>query len=126
MHELPIAAAIVEQAVQAAAAHGATRIETIEVEIGRRRQVVPEALQIAFAATSEGTIAEGARLEIVEIEMEAVCRVCGHRFKPEIDLYLCPRCEQADVRIVAGDDMILKSITAQTPEESASQEPRPA
>ncbi len=50
--------------------------------------------------------------------MQAVCRVCGHAFQPEIDLYICPRCEQADVRIVAGNDMILKSITAQTPEES--------
>lgn len=118
MHEVPIAAAIVEQAVQAVAPHGATRIDLIEVEIGRMRQIVPEALQVAFAAVSAGTIAEGARLELTEVQMEAVCRVCGHHFQPEIDLYICPQCEQADVRILAGNDMILKSITAQTPEES--------
>jgi len=102
----------------AVAPHGATRIDLIEVEIGRMRQIVPEALEVAFAAMSEGTIAQGARLEITEVQMQAVCRVCGHAFQPEIDLYICPRCEQADVRIVAGNDMILKSITAQTPEES--------
>lgn len=118
MHEMPIAAAIVEQAVEAARPHGATRIESIEVEIGRMRQVVDEALQVAFAAVSQGTIAEGARLEVVEIEMEALCQVCGHTFRPEIDLYVCPQCGQANVRITAGNDMILKSITAQTPEES--------
>jgi hydrogenase nickel incorporation protein HypA/HybF len=117
MHEMPIAAAIVEQAVQAVAPHGATRIDLVEVEIGRMRQIVPEALQMAFSATSEGTIAQGARLEITEVQMEAACRVCGHHFQPEINLYICPQCEQADVRMVAGNDMILKSITAQTPEE---------
>lgn len=117
MHEVPIATAIVEQAVQAVAPHGATRIDLIEVEIGRMRQVVPEALQVAFAAVSDGTIAEGAQLEMTEVDMQAVCQVCGHEFQPEINLYICPRCQQADVRIVAGNDMILKSITAQTPEE---------
>ncbi len=119
MHEMPIAAAIVEQAIQAVAPHGATRIDLIEVEIGCMRQIVPEALQVAFAAVSADTIAEGARLEVIEVEMEAVCQLCGNRFQPEIDFYICPKCEQANVRIVAGNDMILKSITAQTPEESS-------
>lgn len=122
MHEMPIAAAIVEQAVQAVAPHRATRIDSIEVEIGRMRQIAPEALEVAFAAVSDGTIAQGARLEITEIEMEAVCRRCAHRFRPEIGLYICPNCQQADVQIVAGNDMILMSITAQTPEGSSSQD----
>ena len=120
MHEMPIAAAIIEQAIQAVAPPCATRIDVIEVEIGRMRRIVPEALRMAFDANSDGTIAQGARLDITEIDMEAVCRRCEHRFCPEIDLYICPNCEQADVRIVAGNDMILKSIVAQTPEEQAS------
>jgi hydrogenase nickel incorporation protein HypA/HybF len=118
MHEMPIASAIVDQAIEAVAAHHAVRIESIEVEIGRMRQIVPEALQVAFAAISEGTIAQGARLDIVEIEMEAACQLCGEHFRPEINLYICPACGQADVRIVAGNDMILKSITAQTPDDA--------
>lgn len=117
---MPIASAIVEQAVEAVSRHSATRIELIEVEIGRMRQVVPEALQMAFAAVSEGTIAEGARLEIREIEMEAVCRLCDRHFRPEINFYVCPQCNQADVRIVAGNDMILKSVTAEAPREPDS------
>ena len=121
MHEMPIAAAIVEQAIEAVSPHRATRINVVEVEIGRMRQVVPEALEVAFAAVSDGTIAQGARLKIAQIEMEAVCRRCDHRFRPEIGLYLCPNCEQADVRIVAGNDMILKSIIAETPEGGGSQ-----
>lgn len=120
MHEMPIAQAIVDQAVQAVAPHGATRIDAIEVEIGRMRQIVPEALQVAFTATSEGTIASGARLEITEIEMIARCLRCGEQFTPEIALYVCPACGQADVQVVAGNDMILKSITARTPEDEAS------
>ncbi len=117
MHEMPIAQAIVDQAIQAVAPHGAVRIDSIAVEIGRMRQMVPEALQLCFTAVSEGTIAEGARLEIREIEMEALCLVCNGRFRPEINLYVCPACGQANVRIVAGNDMILQSIVARTPDD---------
>lgn len=120
MHELPIAIAILEQAVEAVAPHDATRIERIEVEVGAMRQVVAEALQMAFAAVSQGTMGEGAVLDIVEVPMLAECRVCRHQFRPEINLYLCPQCHQADVQILAGRDMILRSVVAETPEETAS------
>lgn len=120
MHEMPIATSIVEQAVAAAREAGAEAIEEIEVEIGRMRLVVPEALELAFTCVSEGTIAEGAKLSIVEVAMRAECRSCGRQFSPEIDVYLCPGCGEADARIIAGNDMILKSLTCRTPDEARS------
>lgn len=119
MHEMPIASAIVEQAVQAAAPYGATHIRRIEVEIGRMRQIVPEALQVAFAVVGEDTIAQGAELVIVEINMLAECQECGRRFVPDISFYVCPACGQANVRMLAGNDMILKSLECETPEEAS-------
>lgn len=120
MHEMPIAMEIVNQSVAAAEAHGATRIEEIEVEIGRMRQVVPEALQLAFEACRAGTLAELSRLVMTEVPIAARCQPCGHEFEPDIDLFLCPACGEADVAIVRGNDMILKSLTCQTPEEASS------
>jgi len=117
---MPIATSIVEQAVAAARDAGAVAVEEIEVEIGRMRLVVPEALEVAFACASEGTIAEGAKLSIVDVPMLAECRSCGRQFTPEIDLYVCPGCGQADARIIAGNDMILKSLTCRTPDEARS------
>lgn len=121
MHEMPVAQAIVEQAVQAAAARGATSIQEIEVDIGRMRLIVPEALELAFSCCACGTIAEGAKLTMIEVAVEARCRACGRQFSPELDLYLCPGCGLADVAITAGNDMVLKSIVCQTPDEKDAQ-----
>ncbi len=120
MHEMPIATDIVERAVEAAEQHGATRIEQIEVHIGLMRQVVPEALELAFTLASEGTMAHGAKLSISQVKAVASCNVCGCRFEPEVEIsFACPRCSQADVRIVAGNDIILTSVTCQADEEAS-------
>ena len=121
MHEMPIAAEIVQQAAAVAEAHDATRVEAVEVTIGAMRLVVPEALQMAFAAMAQGTLIEGATLEIKEIAVEAVCNDCGERFAPDIDhSFMCPGCHKADVKIVAGDDIILASVVCETAKEAGS------
>jgi len=128
MHELSIATAILEQALEAVVPHDATRIDRIDVEVGRMRLVVPEALQTAFTAVSQGSIAQAAQLVITEVDIQAICRHCQTSFCPcpEIGHYLCPQCQQADVQIVTGHDMILTSIIAQTPEEAVRTNEDPA
>jgi len=119
MHEMPIAVDIVDRAVEVAQQHHATRIDEVQVDIGVMRQVVPEALELAFSVASEGTLAEGAELRITEEEAVAVCRNCQCRFSPEIGRFVCPQCEQANVRIVAGSEIILKTIVCQADEEAS-------
>ena len=90
------------------------RLHAVRLDIGAQRLIVPEALQLAFEALARGTVAEGARLELVEIPTEAECRACSLHFAPAIDDYVCPRCGEADVRFVAGNDIILRSLEAET------------
>jgi hydrogenase nickel incorporation protein HypA/HybF len=122
MHEMSIAMQLVEQMLEIASQHNAATIEEVEVQLGVMREVVPEALEMAFAAASEGTIAEGARLCISEERIVAVCSVCECLFTPRQTCFLCPRCSQADARIVAGNDIILKSLVCQTEAEEARSE----
>lgn len=110
MHELPIAIEIVRQAVEVARQHGAERIEEVEVQVGVLRLIQEDALRMSFEAAGEGTPAEGARLVMVEEKAVAVCNACGCLFLPEMDNYICPRCGEADARVVSGNDVILKSI----------------
>lgn len=119
MHELPIAIEIVRQAVEVAGKHEADRIEEVEVQVGAMRQIVSEALEMSFAAASEGTLAEGARLRVIEEKVVAVCRYCECLFLPEPDNFMCPRCGRADARIVAGNDIILKSVVCHAATEAA-------
>jgi hydrogenase nickel incorporation protein HypA/HybF len=113
MHEGAIASAIVEQAVEAAASHGGGKITAIEVEIGMLQLVVPEALETAFEYAAAETPAEGAVLHMTQIRPEAHCRQCGHRFEPDVEAFsfLCPVCTQADIDIVAGNAITLRSLT---------------
>jgi hydrogenase nickel incorporation protein HypA/HybF len=120
MHEMSIAASMLDVVLQTAEQAGATRVELVEVEVGALKLVVPEVLQVAWEAVRADTLADGAILKIEEIPARAECRQCGRHFEPDIEYsFLCPACNRADVRIVRGDDIVLKSVTCQT--ESAAQ-----
>lgn len=118
MHEMAIASEIVDCLLDIAGRYKAARIGEVEVEIGRMRQVVPEALEMAFSAAVVGTVAEGATLKLREIEVSAVCNDCGAAYSPDIDVsFMCPSCGHANPRITAGDDIVLRNITCDVDEE---------
>ena len=54
-----------------------------------------------------------AKLELEIIPVEALCRHCGERFAPGANDFLCPRCERADAEIIAGDDIVLSSVSGE-------------
>lgn len=115
MHEMAIAASMLDGVLRAAEQAGAARVTVVEVEVGAMRQVVPEALQAAWEAVRKETLAERAALKIEEIPAEAECRQCGRCFEPDIAWsFLCPQCNRADVRIVRGNDIVLKSVICET------------
>ena len=113
MHEMSIALAIVEQLEALAAEHEAVRIDELTVRAGALRGIVPDALDLAFEAAATGTRAEGAVLHLEIVPPVARCRVCGARFEPRSDSFLCSGCGKADVELVEGDDIILASVTCE-------------
>jgi len=114
MHEMSIAEGVLAAVLDAAGGCGARRVDRVELIVGPMCLVVPEALVMAWQVVREGTIAAGAELSVAETPMQARCRQCGREFAPRIDNYLCPACGQADVDILAGDDIILKSVVCET------------
>ena len=102
---------LVGQLEQLAAEHEADRVESLTVSAGEMRMVVPEMLVAAFEAAAEGTCAEGAELIVELIPIKARCRACEHEFATDIDCYACPKCNQADVDVIEGNDIVLSSVT---------------
>ncbi|MCP4544923.1 MAG: hydrogenase maturation nickel metallochaperone HypA [bacterium] len=111
MHEMAIAEALLRQLEEIAAANDVRQIDSVVVAAGVNRGVVPEALDAAFEAAAEGTVAEGAQVELTIVPLKAKCRACAHEFEPEVDSFLCAQCGVADVEFLTGDDIILKSIS---------------
>jgi len=110
MHEFSLANQIFIQLQEMAVSHNMAGISRVTIQAGRMRQIVPEALDAAFEAIVSGTVADGAALQLEIIEPLVECRACGHRFAPETDSFQCAECGQADVDIVEGNDIIIRSV----------------
>ena len=113
MHEMSIASDLLHQVLSSLREHEVSRVDEVEVKIGVLRQIVPEALELAWRTITEGTPAQGAELKIVEEAPVARCRLCGQTFDVAVDNFVCGKCSAADVEIVAGNDIILQSLTCQ-------------
>ncbi|MFH1843395.1 MAG: hydrogenase maturation nickel metallochaperone HypA [bacterium] len=120
MHEMFLANALLQQVLEIAGQHDLETVEEIEVEIGEGQHVDPEALAIGFEALSQDSLAAAAELRLTPVSLQARCRECETLFAPELLSFSCPSCRQADAEIIAGRDVILKSLSGPTrdPEET--------
>jgi hydrogenase nickel incorporation protein HypA/HybF len=101
MHELGIAAEVVDLAVSRA--KGA-RVVRIAVEVGVLTAVLPDALAFCFDLATEGTLAEGASLEIRRPPGKARCTGCNATLLLDGPLGRC-ECGGTDLDWISGDEL---------------------
>jgi hydrogenase nickel incorporation protein HypA/HybF len=110
MHEV----GLIQNALEMAFAHvgraGASRIHRMRLRVGALSGVVPEALELAFAAATPGTPADGAQLIIEQITVVCRCEQCGQEFQPEDVVYLCSHCGAINSRVEQGRELELASL----------------
>jgi hydrogenase nickel incorporation protein HypA/HybF len=106
VHELGIAQQVVETC---AAASGGARITRIVLEIGMLSAVLPDAVQFCFDAATEGTVAEGAELQIIEVPGLGRCEACGTEMTLERPFGRC-RCGGTAFEWLAGDELRIKAM----------------
>ena len=106
MHELGIASSIVELAVEAA---GGRKVRRVTVEIGKLSGVLADAVAFCFPEVARGTDAEGAELDIREIDGWARCEACGAEFATLTLPTICA-CGSPSCRRIRGEELNVKSI----------------
>lgn len=110
MHEMSLAEGVREIVEETARANGARRVSVVRLEIGRLSQVEVDAMRFAFDVVQRGSVAEGARLDIVETDGTAWCMRCaapvviGQRGDP------CPVCQTYQLQVTGGDRMRVMDI----------------
>jgi hydrogenase nickel incorporation protein HypA/HybF len=110
MHELTIAANVIDIADEYAKKANAKIIYEIEIEVGFMSGVVYEALEFALKSCTENTILENSKITIIRIPGIAKCKKCSHEFEIE-DLYTpCPKCKHFGYDIIQGKELRVKSI----------------
>lgn len=110
MHEMSIAMNLVDLAVQTAKQNNAKKINSMVLELGSLSGVVREALEFCFEAACKGTMAHGAKLEIITMPGNAKCDNCGHQFKCNQVVIPCPKCSEYVFNIQDGRELRLKSV----------------
>jgi hydrogenase nickel incorporation protein HypA/HybF len=102
--------AITQSVVDAVCEHAAGRhVQSVKVEIGALCAVVPDAMQFCFELATEGTVADGARLDLNVHPGVAHCRTCDNEFELHDPILLCP-CGSADVEVLAGRELKILSM----------------
>ncbi|HEX7824988.1 MAG TPA: hydrogenase maturation nickel metallochaperone HypA, partial [Mycobacterium sp.] len=71
MHEMALTQSLVEAVCEHAAGR---RVHSVKLEVGALCAVVPDAMTFCFDLATEGTVAEGARLDVDMRPGAARCR----------------------------------------------------
>lgn len=110
MHELSIAAAIVELAEEEAASRG-VRILSVHLKIGPLSGIVRQALEGSFEIAAAGTPLENARLVIQETLVVAWCPQCNARRNiPSVQWMCCPSCGTPTPEVIEGAELQVTAL----------------
>lgn len=106
MHELGITRNLV--AICAEHAQGA-KVERVTLVIGRLSAVMPESVRFCFDICAQGTVLEGARLEIEQPEGRGRCRGCGAEVVLDVLGGRCT-CGSPDLEVVSGHELKIREM----------------
>ena len=116
MHELSIVMSIVDSAREQVAKHGASRVESIGLEIGTLAGIEPDALEFAWEAAVPETVLAGAERHIHYVQARAKCTGCGQEFDIQQLFEPCPHCGEYFNDLVQGKELRIKTMTLVTPD----------
>ena len=124
MHELSLSSAIIDTVVR----HAEGRpVSSVEMRIGRLRQVVPDSLSFYFEIVSRDTVAEGAELDLDLVDALMRCPSCSHEWDPApppaeeeeqimlLPQFRCSACGEAGAEVLRGQEFEVDSIVVEEP-----------
>ncbi|OLP16888.1 hydrogenase maturation nickel metallochaperone HypA [Leptolyngbya sp. 'hensonii'] len=106
MHELGITQNIVAIAAEYAAG---AKVRRVTLEIGQLSAILPDAIRFCFEVCCQGTLLEGAELEIIEIPGMGRCRHCGSTVHLDQPFGVCD-CGSTDLTLTQGQELKLKEL----------------
>ncbi len=87
-----------------------SRVRVIRLHLGALGPAEPDCLRFCFDAVARGTIAEGAKLDIVIIAAEARCPACQRVTKLDDRFEPCPICANPERHIIVGGELRLAEL----------------
>ncbi|MFZ5559000.1 MAG: hydrogenase maturation nickel metallochaperone HypA [Pseudomonadota bacterium] len=110
MHEMSLAEGVVRICEDAARSQGFSRVKALWLEVGPMAGVELDALKFCMDVVTRGTLAQDARLEIVETEGRGWCLQCSRPVAIAARYEACPECGGYQVQVTGGDEMRVKEL----------------
>lgn len=110
MHELTIAESVLQLLEEQAEAQRFSRVRTVWLETGALAAVEVESLRFCFEAVTRGSLADGARLEIIQVPGRAWCAGCNAGVAISQRYEACPRCAGHRLRITQGEELRVREL----------------
>lgn len=84
--------------------------------MGALRQVMPESLSFSFDLLVQGTLAEGATLEIEGVEAAGRCGRCGAESRIVAFPIRCEWCGELGLKVVRGEELVVEWVEVEVGE----------
>jgi hydrogenase nickel incorporation protein HypA/HybF len=110
MHEAGIVNNIIDMVKESIPPENISRLETIEIELGKMSNVLPEALEFCFHTYIEHSTFQNIRLKIKELNLNIYCKDCNNLFETPDFIFNCPKCISSNLEIIGGDELIISKL----------------
>jgi hydrogenase nickel incorporation protein HypA/HybF len=110
MHEMSIAESVLQIIEEAARIEECTKVKAVWLEIGQLAGVEKESLRFCFDVVTRDSIAEDARLEIVETLGRGWCMDCASNVAVTGRYEACPDCGSFRIEVTGGEEMRVKEL----------------
>jgi hydrogenase nickel incorporation protein HypA/HybF len=117
MHELSIAASIVDSVSETAAAYPDARVLEVRLRVGAMASVVEDSLQFCWTIATEDTPLAGSKLVVHTLPIVVHCSNCNSESElAGVQNFHCPRCGNIAADFRQGRELEIESIEIEEPD----------
>ncbi len=108
VHELSICSSIADIVRR----HAPDRqVETIHVQVGQLRQIVPDTLVYCWTLVSADTSLDGSVLDVEQIPARIACVACGYSAEVgPLPSFVCAKCACTEITVTSGEEFMITSL----------------
>jgi hydrogenase nickel incorporation protein HypA/HybF len=110
MHEIRIAEELSAIVLRVAGNENLSKVSMVNISFGTMIQVVPDIFERAFRECVRDSLADGAELSVEILPVKIRCNSCREEMGLEAMDFRCNLCGSADLEIIQGKEMFVKSI----------------
>jgi hydrogenase nickel incorporation protein HypA/HybF len=110
MHEMSLAEGVLQLIEASARQQEFSRVSAVWLEIGQLSGVEVEAMKFCFDAVTRGSVAQGARLEIIALPGTGWCMACAKTVAMAEVFGECPDCGGYQLQVTGGTEMRVKEL----------------